>query len=113
MTIIALTFNDFIEELPHVADKSVLPFAEKHSGGRVKTLEMDEAVANSALSNEIVHAIGDVQHLHAVVGDPVEHAVEDFPVPFSVGFSRLLVDGWTSGEVFGMATVPWVKRIRP
>src|SRR5579872_5166395 len=61
----------------HVVQQGVLPLVEKNGGGGMERLEMDNPVANAALADDLIDAVGDVDQLRAIARDPVEHPVKD------------------------------------
>src|SRR5215212_6037441 len=65
-----------LEKSLHVLDQRILPLVQKHGRRGVERLQVDDPVANPALSDDFVNAVGNIDELRAVAGDPVEHTVE-------------------------------------
>jgi hypothetical protein len=90
------------KECLHVVAECILPFVQEDSRRRVERLQVNQAIANTALSDDLIHTVGDIQQLHPFSGDPVDNPTED-PVtdldtrPASVGFDRDLGRGFGIG----------------
>lgn len=71
-----LTGDQIVEEGPHIVQQRVLPLVDEDRRGGMKRLQMHHSFPDSALADDLVDAIRDVDQLHPIAGDPVHDAVE-------------------------------------
>src|SRR5207247_3569102 len=73
--------HHILEKALHVLQQGILPLVQEYRGGGVQRLQMDDAVAHAALADDLIDAVRDVDELHPVIGDPVQHPVEHLESP--------------------------------
>src|ERR1039457_2329568 len=77
VAIVVAAVDDALEEALDIVEKRLLPFVQEQRGRGVQGLQVHETVANAALADDVVDAIGDVEQLQALIGDPVDDAAKD------------------------------------
>lgn len=81
---IAISVNQAVQKCADVVEQSVLPFVDEDGRGGVQGLQMYDAIADAAFADNLVDAVGDVDQLHPLIGNPIDDAVEDLKTGRSV-----------------------------
>jgi len=77
MAPVGVRVDQLVQELFDVVQQSVLPLIDEDGRGGMQRLQVHHAVADPALAHDVVDAIGHVDQLHAIVGDPIYDAVKN------------------------------------
>ena len=89
MAIILVPIRNLFQEELHIVNERILPFVEEHARSCMQGLQVHQAVANAALTNDFVDALGDVEQLHAVAGDPIQDTIKDLITARGAGLRGL------------------------
>src|SRR5579871_1592638 len=97
-----LAVNQIVQKVLDVVQQCVLPFIDEDGCRGMQRLQVHDAVANPALAHDLVDSIGDVDQLHALVGDPIHHTIEDFDSAalLCFDFHEFLLDGPHGAPLF-------------